>query len=100
MRRSGLAFAAVAMTLAACQDDGSTASGKDTRDSFVDRTEGCAKAAVAPFIGQTEAALAAVTLPAPVRVIPPKTPVTQDFRPERTNIDLDAQGRIVRVWCG
>jgi len=36
----------------------------------------------------------------PHRIIPPGTAVTMDFSPNRVNFDLDAGGRITRVWCG
>ena len=35
-----------------------------------------------------------------VRIIPPDSVVTQDFRPDRMNVDLDADGIIIRIWCG
>lgn len=35
-----------------------------------------------------------------VRVIRPDDAITEDLRPDRTNIDLDASGTIVRIWCG
>jgi hypothetical protein len=46
--------------------------------------------------------LTAVTLPDGLnhRIIAPGTAVTRDFSPERVNFDLDAKGRITRVWCG
>lgn len=34
------------------------------------------------------------------RIIPPDSAVTQDFRPDRVNVDLDEDGMIIRVWCG
>lgn len=44
---------------------------------------------------------AAVTLPAEsnIRIIQPDTVVTQDFRPDRVNIIVDAQGAITAVEC-
>lgn len=43
--------------------------------------------------------VAAVTLPEGVRTIGPDTVVTQDFRPDRLNVMLDAEGRIVDLRC-
>ena len=34
------------------------------------------------------------------RIIPPNSPVTQDYRPDRLNADLDGDGLITRIWCG
>ena len=46
--------------------------------------------------------LAAVTLPADLgaRIIQPGTAVTTDYDAQRINIQLDADGRITRVFCG
>ena len=35
-----------------------------------------------------------------VRVIGPDTMVTQDFRPDRLNLEVDAAGRLVAARCG
>lgn len=35
-----------------------------------------------------------------VRFIAPGSAVTQDYRPDRLNVTLDAQGRIARLGCG
>ncbi|MEL6646528.1 MAG: I78 family peptidase inhibitor [Pseudomonadota bacterium] len=37
---------------------------------------------------------------ADARVIPPDMAVTQDFRPERLNVELDGDGTITRIACG
>ncbi len=37
---------------------------------------------------------------ADARIIPPNSPVTQDYRPARLNVDLDMDGAISRIWCG
>lgn len=45
--------------------------------------------------------LAAVTLPADanIRIIQPDTMVTQDFRPDRINMIVDADGTITGLEC-
>lgn len=35
-----------------------------------------------------------------LRLIPPGTGTTRDFRPDRLNAELDAEGRILRLYCG
>lgn len=60
----------------------------------------CALELLTPLIGQDKSALDAFDLPEGTRIIPPGRMVTMDFRPERTNIDLDATGQIIRIWCG
>lgn len=39
-------------------------------------------------------------LPDTARILPPDSVMTQDFRPDRLNVDLDAEGMITRFWCG
>jgi hypothetical protein len=41
-----------------------------------------------------------MNLVAGTRVIEPGMAITEDYRETRLNIDLDAQGRIARLWCG
>jgi len=35
-----------------------------------------------------------------IRVIHPGQPVTMDYRQDRLNVEVDADGRIIRVNCG
>ena len=35
-----------------------------------------------------------------VRIIPPGSAVTMDYFAGRLNVELDAQGRITRLYCG
>ena len=37
---------------------------------------------------------------ATIRVIRPDQPVTQDFRPDRLNVELDAEDNVTRIYCG
>lgn len=61
--------------------------------------DACGAAALQDRIGLGRTALTD-PLPPGTRIIPPGTAVTQDFRPDRLNIDVDAGGRITRIWCG
>ena len=36
----------------------------------------------------------------PVRLVPPGALVTQEYLPQRLNIETDAAGVITRFWCG
>ena len=36
----------------------------------------------------------------PLRIIPPNSAVTMDYRAERLNVDIDENGLVVRIWCG
>jgi len=38
--------------------------------------------------------------PEDARIIPPNSLITQDYRPGRMNVDLDAAGAVARIWCG
>lgn len=60
----------------------------------------CGAAGLQALVGQDMSALAAMTFPAGTRIIEPGTAVTEDYRPDRLNIDVDAGGTITGVWCG
>jgi len=51
------------------------------------------------LIGQPQTELTGL-LPEGSRVIEANGIITQDYRPERVNVDLDEMGNIARVWCG
>lgn len=64
-----------------------------------DRTpSGCVEGMFADLVGQPAAAAAVV--PEPKRIIRPGQPVTRDYIPSRTNVMLDENGVITRVYCG
>jgi Peptidase inhibitor I78 family len=66
----------------------------------VDLTPACGADALAAFVGQPLAALQAHGLPPGARIIRPGDEVTEDFGPSRLNVDLDANDRVTRLWCG
>ena len=62
--------------------------------------DACGAPGLQDLVGRNDDVLAAMTLPAGTRLIYPGAPVTEDFRPERLNIDIDQSGTITGVWCG
>lgn len=60
----------------------------------------CGASGMQNLIGKDDDVLAAFTLPQGTRFIYPGTPVTEDYRPDRLNIDIDQSGVITGVWCG
>ena len=52
------------------------------------------------LIGQSADIFASMTFSAPMRIIKPGMAVTMDYSPNRLNAELDAQNRIVRIYCG
>jgi hypothetical protein len=60
----------------------------------------CGAAGFRGLVGQSGQIARMLELDQPVRVIPPGTAVTMDFRPERINFELDEDGRIAVVRCG
>lgn len=60
----------------------------------------CGAAALQHLVGQHESVLAAMTFPAPTRIIHPGQAVTMDYLPSRLNIEIGQDGRIIRVRCG
>lgn len=87
--------------LAAVLAAGASAGGNETQ------VEGDPAAALqscggAPLLAAVGGPVAAVQadLPEGARVIAPDSAVTRDFREERINLDVDAAGLVLRVWCG
>ncbi len=39
-------------------------------------------------------------LPADVRIIPPNSLYTQEYKPQRVNVNVTEDYTITRVWCG
>ncbi len=86
-----LALIGVLLTGAACAEVPPKLSGPDS----------CGAPGMQYLVGQNESVLAAMTFEAGnIRVIRPGMAVTQDYRPTRLNLTLDAKGRITRVYCG
>ncbi len=63
-------------------------------------TDTCGAAGFAGLVGQIGEIAEMLVLEAPKRVIPPGSAITQDYRLERINFDLDEDNRITRIWCG
>jgi Peptidase inhibitor I78 family len=92
MTRWTLCLPVLAITLGACQpapaepeDPTLTACGADAQQAL---------------IGQDKSVLAAMTLPAPTRVIEAGMAVTMDFLQTRLNIWIGEDDKIARVTCG
>lgn len=60
----------------------------------------CGAAGMQDLVGRDKSVLAVMTFPAGTRVLEPGTAVTEDYRSDRLNIDVDARGAITGVWCG
>jgi hypothetical protein len=64
----------------------------------------CNAAKAEAFIGRAGAAVAEQARAAAgakdVRVIGPDQAVTMDFRPDRLNLETDADGKVLKVRCG
>jgi hypothetical protein len=52
------------------------------------------------FLGAQLSELQVAGLPTATRIIRPGQAVTMDFSESRLNIQLDAQDRVVRAYCG
>jgi hypothetical protein len=62
--------------------------------------DACSMAAYASFVGQPATAEGVPPEGPSVRHIRPDTQVTMDFRPDRLNIDINAEGVITGFRCG
>jgi hypothetical protein len=71
-----------------------------------DEADACGKARYMDLIGEPERNHSFESAAAPddgvvlVRIIYPDTAITQDYRPERLNVDVNIDGDIARLWCG
>ena len=98
----GLAIAAT-VALAGCS---STASPPDTSmppplDCGADALSGMTGQSVVGSTAQdVRVGGQAIAVPGAIRVIAPGQPVTQDFRTDRLNLEVDASGNLVRAYCG
>ena len=78
----------LAVPLAACLPDEEAPPTQD---------DACGAAVLQGLVGQL---VAGQSFDAPSRIIPPGSAVTMDHRPDRLNIETDAQGIITRIYCG
>ncbi|MBW6416476.1 I78 family peptidase inhibitor [Celeribacter sp. PS-C1] len=85
--------------LMACKDEAPASEDRDPAIPSPDDLS-CATDLITPLIGELPAVLDTLDIPEPVRVIRPGMAMTEDYRPNRTNIDIGRDGRIARVWCG
>ena len=62
--------------------------------------DACGASDLQYLLGQPRDALERENISAPTRILPPGTAMTMDHRPDRLNVELDAGGDILRIWCG
>lgn len=62
--------------------------------------DACGAAELQDLVGQPEATASAITFAVPVRIIQPGSAVTMDFRQDRLNVEVGADGNIARIFCG
>ncbi|MGX0974607.1 hypothetical protein ACSSVY_000303 [Roseovarius sp. MBR-51] len=60
----------------------------------------CGAAQMQTLIGTPVAAQDFSNSAAAVRILPPGAMMTMDHRPDRLNVEHDADGVITRIWCG
>jgi hypothetical protein len=70
-----------------------------------DASAACPATALRPLLGRAvdddaRAEVDRLVRPSGRRWIPAGSAVTQDWVPERVNLDVAKDGRIVRIWCG
>lgn len=85
----------VALLVAGCSQAGASDEGGPTAQDL----SACNGEALVTFIGQPATQLDG-QLPEDARVIGPDTAVTQDYRPDRINVDVDADGNVTGIRCG
>ena len=90
--RSIAVLATSTILLAACQPD---TAGKD----LMNNPDACKASTYQSLIG-TPVDAADFSGHDAVRIIPPNSAVTMDYSPTRLNVDTDADGIILRIYCG
>lgn len=60
----------------------------------------CGAAELQGLVQQPASVLETMRFRGPLRIIRPGMAVTMDFSPERLNIEVSDEDRIVRVYCG
>ena len=60
----------------------------------------CAAAQHRALVGRPIADIDTDVLPKPLRVYPVGSRITMDYRPDRLNVVVGADGRVVKVKCG
>lgn len=99
----------VVIALAACSGSGREltyreldAIARQSTDEQIHRPppDTCEMAAHQNLIGQIGAEIDRTTLPAGARVICHECAVTMDYRAERLNVDLGADGKVMQLHCG
>lgn len=88
------AGAALLAALAAC------APGEQTAEVAAASGDACGAAGRQALVGTSVGALDSATLPENRRIIFPGQAVTRDFQAERLNVEIGADDRIARVYCG
>ena len=61
--------------------------------------DACGAAGLQGLVGQPARILQTMRFGVETRIIRPGMAVTMDYRPERLNIDIDANEQIIRVYC-
>ncbi|WP_156839437.1 I78 family peptidase inhibitor [Novosphingobium aquimarinum] len=104
MRRNRIAIAAgslAALALAGCAGTERPGGSSEAMPA----SDECGAQALQGYLGavatgSVEARIREAAGEGRVRVIGPDDVVTMDFRPDRLNVETDAEGRIVRIRCG
>ena len=85
--------AAMLLGLAACMHEEDTTMA-ETRD------DACGAVTLQSLVGTPVGDFNFDALDVAVRIIPPNSAVTMDHRPDRLNVETDADGVILRIACG
>lgn len=94
MTNPSLAFPLLALALAACEPVAAVPPLPDPGG------DACGASGYRAWIGQDASVVEGAGLAGPVRVYHQGDALTMDFSPTRLNVELDADGRIIRIHCG
>lgn len=65
-----------------------------------DMSAQCGAEDLQDLIGTPSSDVDFAALGVPLRILPPGSMMTMDYRADRLNVELDQDGMITRLWCG
>ena len=93
-------FPVAALALAACQSTDTPPASDPLPAQPIEEQRACGADELQHLLGTAVGGFDFDGLGRTVRVLPPGSLYTQDYIPQRLNVDVDGGGTITRLWCG
>ena len=89
-----------AFALAACQSAETPPEAEPLPAQPIEEQKACGADELQYLLGSPVGGFDFDALGRSVRILPPGSLYTQDYVPQRLNVDVDGGGTILRLWCG